>query len=240
MFAYIVIIVLGLAAGSFFNVCISRIPEERSIIFPPSHCPECGAKIKAVDLIPIISWFMLRGRCRSCMKPISFRYPIVEALTAAVFAVLYFHFGLSVNFVFSLVFASLLILISFIDIEHLMIPYLLMLAGIAVGIAYSLYNGIIIDSLTGISFGFVFMYLLGEGARFFLKKEALGEGDVKLMVMLGSFLGLRQAFISMAFGSMTGAVVGLILISAGMIKREDQIPFGPFLALGAIVSILIW
>ncbi len=174
------------------------------------------------------------------MKPISLRYPIVEALTAAVFALLYFHLGLSIDLLFYVVFASLLMIISFIDIEHLMIPDFLMLAGVALGLVYSLYSGNIVDSLVAVCAAFVFMYLLGEGAKFFLKKDALGEGDIKLMVMLGSMLGLRQTFIAMAFGSMTGAFVGLILISVGMLNRDDQIPFGPFLALGAVVSILIW
>ena len=160
-------------------------------------------------------------------------------MTAILFAVLYAKAGLSVDLAFLVTFTSLLMVISFIDIEHLMIPDFLMLAGIAVGVAYSLYKGDLADSLLGICFGFLFMYAVGEAARFILKKDALGEGDVKLMVMLGSFLGIQGAVFTIIFGSVAGALIGLMLIALKVIRREDYIPFGPFLAIGAVVSILI-
>jgi leader peptidase (prepilin peptidase)/N-methyltransferase len=225
--------------GSFLNVCISRIPEEKSIIYPPSHCPKCKAKLKARDLIPVLSYLMLRGRCRHCNEKISIRYPIVEALTALLFLAFYVKAGFSVHYAALAVFSVLLILISFIDIEHMIIPDFLMLIGIAAGIAYSLYNGSLAESLVGICFGFLFMFILGGSAKLVMKKEALGDGDIKLMVMLGASLGIERTLLSVLGASIMGAAVGITLILFKKLKKEDYIPFAPFLALGAVVSILI-
>jgi leader peptidase (prepilin peptidase)/N-methyltransferase len=236
---YIIILCFGLAAGSFLNVCISRIPEEKSIVFPPSSCPKCGARIRTYDLIPILSWLLLRGKCRACGLPISPRYPIVEGLTAVVFTLLYFKAGPTLDLAFYFVFAVLLIVISFIDIENLMIPDFLMIAGIAVGFIFSLIKGNITDSLIAVCAAFVFMSLIGFAAKMWLQKEALGEGDIKLMVMMGSFLGTQGMINTLVIGSVTGAAIGMTLIAMKALKREDYIPFGPFLALGALISILI-
>jgi leader peptidase (prepilin peptidase)/N-methyltransferase len=237
--AYIVLIIIGLITGSFLNVCISRIPEEGSIIYPPSRCPKCKTKIKIYDLIPVISYFILRGRCRHCGERISIRYPIVEALTALLFVLFYIKCGISVQFAAFLILSILLILISFIDIEHLMIPDFLMLTGIAGGLAYSIYNRSLTDSLIGMCFGFLFMFIMAEGGKYFLKKEALGDGDVKLMVMLGAFLGIERTILLLVVGSIAGVAVSLLAVRLGRLKMEDYIPFAPFLALGAVVSIFI-
>jgi len=226
--------------GSFLNVCISRIPEERSVLFPPSHCPKCKAKLKARDLIPVLSYLLLRGRCRYCKEKISIRYPIVEVLTALLFLAFYVKAGFSVHSAALVIFSVLLILISFIDIEHMIIPDFLMLIGIAMGIAYSLYKGILAESLVGICFGFLFMFILGRSAKLVMKKEALGDGDIKFMVMLGANLGIERTLLSVLGASITGAAVGITLILFEKLKKEDYIPFAPFLALGAVVSILIW
>lgn len=220
-------------------MCISRIPEEGSIIYPPSRCPKCKTKLGVPDLIPVISYLMLRGRCRYCNEKISVRYPVVEALTAALFLMFYVKSGLSVQFAVYLMFSALLITISFIDIEHFMIPDFLMLTGIAVGLAYSIYAGRFAGSLAAVCFAFLFMFVLGKGAGYILKKEALGDGDIKLLVMFGAFMGLERTFLSLAVGSVLGAAAGLLAVGLGRLKMEDRIPFAPFLALGAIVSILI-
>lgn len=237
---YILIIVIGLVTGSFLNVCISRIPEEKSIIFPPSHCPKCNAKLKAYDLIPLLSYLMLGGHCRYCGEKISIRYFIVEALTAVLFLLFYIKAGLSARFAALVIFSILLVLISFIDIEHLMIPDFLMLTGIGIGLAYSTYEGFLISSLQGMSFAFILMFILGAAAKFALKKEALGDGDIKLLVMFGAFMGWERALLSLAFGSVAGAAISLLAVWLKRMKMDDYVPFAPFLALGAVVSILIW
>jgi len=238
---YIILIlaILGSAVGSFLNVCISRIPEGASLIFPSSHCPKCKKKLLFFDLIPIISYFLLSGKCRYCGKKISVRYPVVEAITAFVFIMSYIKYRMSIDLLFFLVIASLLIIISFIDLEHMVIPDFLMIIGIFLGLIYSLYSGNMIDALKGISVGFVFMYLLGLSAKYLFKKEALGEGDIKLVVMLSSFLGVERTFISIFSGSIIGSVIAGMLMLAGRLKRQDYIPFGPFLSLGALIVMLL-
>ena len=231
--------ILGLVVGSFLNVCISRIPEEASIVYPPSHCPKCKTKLKVKDLIPLFSYLMLRGRCRYCNEKISIRYPVVEALTALLFLVFCIKAGFSIHYLSLIALSVLLILISFIDVEHFVIPDFLVLIGIAVGVAYSIYSGSLMDSLIGICFGFLFMFLLGTAAKYALKKEALGDGDIKLMVMLGANLGIEKAALAVLGASVLGAAVGMLLIVLNYRKMEDYIPFAPFLALGAVVSILI-
>jgi leader peptidase (prepilin peptidase)/N-methyltransferase len=183
---------------------------------------------------------MLRGRCRYCKEKISIRYPIVEALTALLFLAFYVKAGFSVHYAALVIFSVLLILISFIDIEHMIIPDFLMLIGIAMGIAYSLYKGILAESLVGICFGFLFMFIIGRSAKLVMKKEALGDGDIKFMVMLGANLGIERTLLSVLGASIIGAAVGITLILFEKLKKEDYIPFAPFLALGAVVSILIW
>jgi leader peptidase (prepilin peptidase)/N-methyltransferase len=231
---------LGLVTGSFLNVCISRIPEEGSIIYPPSHCPKCKSKLGIYDLIPLISYLILRGRCRYCGEKISIRYPVVEALTAALFLMFYLKAGLSVQFAALLIFSVLLVLISFIDIEHMVIPDFLMLIGIGSGVAYSVCSGSIVESLTGACFGFLFMFILSSAAKYALKKEAMGDGDIKLLVMLGANLGIERTLLSVLFASLTGAAAGISLILLKKMKKEDYIPFAPFLALGAVLAILIY
>jgi leader peptidase (prepilin peptidase)/N-methyltransferase len=232
----IIVAIFGLLLGSFLNVCISRIPNDESIITPPSSCPKCKARIKYYDLIPIISYILLGGRCRFCKAKIPIRYPIVEALTASLLVAFFIKTGISLFFLFSAVFVSLLMMIAFIDLENLIIPDFLMIIGIMVGFLYSLLNRNITDSLIGVCFGFLFMFSLGYCAKYLLKKEALGEGDIKLVIMLGSFLGFQKMFLSIFSASIIGSFIGIMLILLKVIRKEDYIPFGPFLSLGAVVS----
>ena len=231
--------VIGLTVGSFLNVCISRIPEDKSIIFPPSHCPKCNAKLRATDLIPLLSYMMLGGKCRSCRQKISPRYPLVEALTAIFFMASFFKAGFSPYFTVLIAFFSILTVIVFIDIEHMVIPDMLVLILMAAGYAYSFYNGNAISSIQGMCFGFVLMLSLGVASAFILKKDALGDGDIKLVAMLGVYLGVEKLVYSLAAASVLGAAIGVLLIVTGKLKRDDYIPFAPFLALGAAALIFI-
>lgn len=187
----------------------------------------------------MISYILLGGRCRYCGEKISPRYPIVEVLTAVIFTALYFKFGIVPGYFLSALMAALMIVISFIDIEHMEIYDVLVIAGIAVGLAYSAIDGMFVSGLQGICFGFIFMLLVGSAAGFIFKKDALGDGDIKFMVMLGSFLGIEGSIWAIAVASIAGSVVGAALILSGSIRRQDYIPFAPFLALGALISVFM-
>lgn len=232
------VILVGLVVGSFLNVCISRIPKEASIAFPPSHCPKCNTTLKVIDLIPIFSWIMLKGKCRYCSQPVSAIYPIVEFLSAAVFLTTYIKFGFSINFLFYTVMFLLLMVISFIDIETLEIPDFLVIAGIFIALIYAVINRTLPESLFAMAAGFSFMFLLSEGATYFLKKEALGEGDIKLIIMFGAMLGVERMFMAIFVSSLIGSVVAGMSMLLRKMNKNDQIPFGPFLSLGAFISIL--
>lgn len=239
VYYYILTAIAGLVVGSFLNVCISRIPEEESIVAPSSHCPKCKTKLETLDLIPVISYIRLGGRCRYCNEPISIRYPIVEILTAIVFSFIYFRHGLSsASFIYAL-FSSLVIIVSFVDIEKMLVPDIVVLFGIGATLIYYCYSGDIIKSLYGICFGFLFMWTIGAAAKLAFRKDALGDGDIKFVVMLGAFMGAEKTFMAIAVASIIGAIIGIMLILAGRLKKEDYIPFIPFLALGAVVSGLI-
>jgi leader peptidase (prepilin peptidase) / N-methyltransferase len=238
-FVYIIVaFILGTVIGSFLNVCISRIPEDVSIVYPPSHCPECKKKLDAHDLIPLISFLLLKGSCRHCGKPISLRYPIVELTTAVILSLLLVKFGITLGFLLMSVYFILLVVISFIDIERLLIPDLLVIIGIFTGIIYSISKNSIIDSLIAISATFVLMYALELCSRMIMKKEALGDGDIKLAIMMASLLGLTSTIHAVFVASVLGLVVAALLISTKKTKREDYIPFAPFLALGAFLVVL--
>jgi leader peptidase (prepilin peptidase) / N-methyltransferase len=224
--------------GSFLNVCISRIPEDVSIVYPPSHCPDCKNRLDPHELMPIISYLMLKGSCSHCGKPISVRYPIVEAITAAMLALLLCKFGITLSFLLMSVYFILLVVISFIDIERLLIPDLLVIVGIFIGLFYSISKERIVDALIAICTVFVFMYLLELGSRLYMKKEALGDGDIKLAIMMAALLGTQQTINAIFVASVLGLLVAAALIYKKKIKREDYIPFAPFLALGAFLVVL--
>jgi len=182
---------------------------------------------------------MLKGKCRYCGQKISERHLIVELLTAILFLALYVKFGMSIDLFATAIFSSLLIIMAFTDIENMIIPDILAVIGIIVGVAYSWYLGDVVNSLTGICFGFVFMLFLSMTAKYVLKKEAMGEGDIKLVVMIASLMGVDKAFMALFIASISGALVSMALIIMGKIKRDGYIPFVPYLALGAIASIFI-
>jgi leader peptidase (prepilin peptidase)/N-methyltransferase len=240
---------LGLVFGSFFNVVIWRVPLHKSISSPPSHCPRCKQPIRPYDNIPVLSWLLLRGRCRDCGQPISSRYPLVEALTGLLFVAAYARFGFGLLTLKALVFISLLIVTAFIDLDHQILPFGFSVTGLVVG----LLGGIVappphvVRALAAAAVGAAFILfaillwryvLAGVFRRFGVdRKEGMGFGDLPYAAMIGSFVGLRGLVVALAASVVFGVVVGLIARSAGRNRAGQPIPFGPFLALGALVGL---
>lgn len=236
---YLFAFVIGAVIGSFLNVCIHRLPAGESVVYPPSHCPGCGVRIRSRDNIPLLSYVLLRGRCRSCGAAISLRYPVVEALSGALLVLLLYRFGLSPALGVYAAFVAALVVVSFIDLDHQIIPDVISLPGIVVGlVASALGQGPpLLDSLLGALVGGGMLYAVAVGYHAFTGREGMGGGDIKLLAMIGAFLGWRGVLLSLIIGSFTGAVVGISLI---LVRRTDSrvpIPFGPFLALGAVCSL---
>lgn len=237
LFLSVFVCLFGAVIGSFLNVCIHRLPREESIAFPPSHCPACGSRIAPWDNIPVISWLLLKGRCRSCGNRISLQYPIVETINALLSLALFLHFGLSGQFALYLLFSSALVVITFIDLEHQIIPDVISLPGIVIGFAASFFTGGIgwLNSLTGIAIGGGSLLLIAWVYELATKKEGMGGGDIKLLAMMGAFLGWRSVPFIIFAASLVGSVIGITLM---LIQKKDgklAIPFGPFLAFGAML-----
>ena len=235
-----IIFVLGLIIGSFNNVCIYRIPKNESIIFPASHCTKCHSTIKAVDNIPVLSYFLLRGKCRKCGEKISIRYPIVELITGLIYVSLFFIYGRSTLALIYAILSSALIIISFIDLDEQIIPDEISLPGIAIGFIISFFVSYIsyIDSLLGILVGGGIILLIALAGMAVFKKEAMGGGDVKLAAMIGAFIGWRYIALSLFIGFFIGAIVGIVLIVLKVKNKDDLVPFGPFIVLGSFITIL--
>lgn len=239
----IIIVIFGLIVGSFLNVCIYRLPREKSIVLPGSFCPSCEMSIKLYDNIPILSYILLRGRCRLCNARISIRYPMVEAITALLFLLLFEMRGLNLELLGLMLFSSLLIVISFIDLEFRIIPDVLSIGGMIAGLILSLLKGIhpfLRDSLPGVLIGGGVLFAIAYLYQLFTKRDGMGGGDIKLLAMIGAFTGIKGVIFSLLVGSLMGAMVGIPLM---LIKGRDEgtkyaIPFGPFLSLGAVIYLL--
>jgi len=228
------VFLVGTIIGSFCNVCIYRLPKKRSIVLPRSFCPHCESPIRSLDNIPIISFILLRGRCRNCRKRIPYKYPMVELFTGISFLSLYLTFGLSFIFAAYAILLSSLIIVTVIDLEYKIIPDVITLPGIIIGLILSLFILPIpfINSLIGIMIGGGFFYLIA-----IVSKGGMGGGDIKLIAMIGAFLGWEGTLVTILMGSLIGSIIGIALIITKKKKRRDPIPFGPFLALGAVISI---
>ena len=228
----------GLIIGSFLNVCIYRIPLKKSLITPPSSCPQCGKPVKFYDNIPIISYLLLRGKCRACRAPISIRYPIVELIVGLLSLALFFKYGLSPSYLFSFIFVAILVTISFIDLQHKIIPDVISIPGILLGIIVSIFAfGRIswLNSLIGTVGGGGFLFLVAVIFERITGKEGMGGGDVKLLAMIGAWMGWRALPFIILLASLTGIIIGggaLLLSGRGYRVR---IPFGPFLSIGALI-----
>jgi leader peptidase (prepilin peptidase)/N-methyltransferase len=236
---YIVLIVFGGMIGSFLNVCIFRLPKEESIIWPGSHCPHCKNPIKFYDNIPLISYFVLRGKCRTCQESISLQYPVVEGITAFSSLLLFMKFGLSWSFLIYFALVAGLIVITVIDLYHQIIPDVISLPGIAMGLLLSLINPYITfsNSLIGVLIGGGSLFAVATLYQWLFKREGMGGGDVKLLAMIGAFLGWKAVILTIFLSSLIGSMVGIIVM---VLKGRDfkyAIPFGPFLSLGAVISL---
>ena len=240
-FLFIFFIAVGAVVGSFLNVLIFRIPEGQSIVLPSSHCPKCGHAIRVYDNIPIISYLILRGKCRDCREKISVQYPIVEAITALISLLLFLKFGLSFKYLSSFIFTCALITITFIDLRHQIIPDVISLPGIPVFFFLAIFfmNLTVWESLLGILIGGGCLFAIAFLYEIITKREGMGGGDIKLLAMLGAFLGWKSLFFILFVSSLLGAVVG---VSAMIIKGQDMkyaVPFGPFLSIAAILYLFV-
>jgi leader peptidase (prepilin peptidase) / N-methyltransferase len=238
-FSGIFLTVVGAAIGSFLNVLIFRIPQEESIVYPPSHCPECGHAIRFYDNIPIISYIILGGRCRDCHEKISLRYPLVEILTAMMSLLLFWKFGLSLKYLFSFIFSCALIVITFIDFDHQIIPDIITLPGIPIFslIAVLFMDVPWIEALLGIFIGGGCLYAVAVGYELITKREGMGGGDIKLLAMLGGFLGWKSIFFIVFVSSLLGALIGVSMMIAKGQDMKYAVPFGPFLSIAAVAYI---
>jgi len=235
----IIVLIFGAIVGSFLNVCIYRLPRDKSIIVPNSYCPDCKKPIKFYDNIPILSYIILRGRCRHCNAKISIRYPIVEFITALLFLLLYKITGLTIEFCVMMLFVSLLIVISFVDLEFQIIPDILSIGGLIIGLILSFFrqNFGFFDALFGVLLGGGVLFAIAYGYQLLRKIEGMGGGDIKLIGMIGAYCGIKGVIFTIITGSFFGTIVG---IPAMLIKGKDSkyaIPFGPFLSLGAVIYI---
>jgi len=234
----IILFILGLAFGSFLNVLIHRLPKGQSIISPGSYCPECKHKISIWENIPILSFLILGGRCRICKKPIPIQYPLVELLMGLMTYFIFWKDGLTIYLPFHLFLVGALIVLSVIDLQQMIIPDQITYPGIAVGIIFSLIVGRLIPGLIGIAIGGGIIYLIRVIGGAIYKGEVMGGGDVKLCLMLGGFLHPLGMIMTLILASLIGAASGIILIIVG--RRSRVLPFGPFLSIGAIITIFYY
>ncbi len=233
------VFMFGAVVGSFLNVCIWRLPRKESIVFPPSHCPGCGYRIPFYDNIPIVSYLLLRGKCRSCGASISLQYPLVELLTGLITLLLFLRFGFSLAFGVLFVFCAALLVITFIDLKHQIIPDVISIPGIGVGFLCSFFIPQLgwLNSLLGILAGGGSLFIVAWCYHFFTGKEGMGGGDIKLLAMMGAFFGWKAVPFIIFASSLTGSVIGVSVMVATRKDRKLAIPFGPFLAFGAILYI---
>jgi leader peptidase (prepilin peptidase)/N-methyltransferase len=233
-----IVFVFGAVIGSFLNVCIYRLQREESVVWPGSRCPKCRKPIAWYDNLPILSFLLLRGRCRACRAPISLRYPLVEVLNGAGYLLLLEQFGFTWPTLIYALFLSALIVITFIDLDVQIIPDVISLPGIVIGLvaSYWLPQGVVSSVIGFLVGGGVFWLVAAVGARV-LKQEAMGGGDIKLIAMVGAFLGWHNVLLTIFLASLSGAAVGLMFMALKGWGRKTPIPFGPFLALGAVLSL---
>ncbi len=258
MIGKITAFIFGSLIGSFLNVCIHRMPLGKSVVWPSSHCPKCEKRIPWYDNIPFLSFLLLGGKCRFCHKGISWRYPLVEFLTALMFLLLFNYYNVTYNFFVYVVLACLLIISAFVDIKHRIIPDEVSLGGIVLGFILNSIRGFslhpfsfnfrpLVNSLLGIIIGGAIIYLTGKLFDWIyfklLKKppiqgetESMGGGDVKLLAMIGAFIGWQRALLTFFIAPFLGAVVGIVNL---VVKKDHTIPYGPFLAIAALIS-LFW
>lgn len=248
---YLMVVILGLIVGSFANVCIYRLPRQINIVYPASACVSCGKPIRFYDNIPFVSYLILRGRCRHCNEPISLRYPLVELLNTALYLLAYLRFGFDYSLLAIMPFLTALLVITFIDLEFQIIPDSITLPGILIGMIFAVFlfpdpfeelqkTGLT-NSLIGLFVGGGLFFLIAV-----LSRGGMGGGDIKMMAMIGALMGWKAVLLTTMIGSLAGSVVGIGLMIIKGKDRKTKIPFGPFLALGAVMTlfygraIMVW
>jgi leader peptidase (prepilin peptidase)/N-methyltransferase len=241
MFLNLFIFVVGAVVGSFLNVCIFRLPAEASIVKPRSQCPYCHHPIRNCDNIPLISFIILRGKCRDCGGKISWRYPLVELITALLALLLFLKFSLTLSFLIFFIFTAVLIVITFIDLDHQIIPDILTVPGIPIFCLAAIFLLKIpwLEALLGLLIGGGILFMIAFVYELISKREGMGGGDIKLLAMIGGFFGWKSLMFILLFSSFSGAIVG---ITTMIIKKQDMkyaVPFGPFLS-AAAVAYLFW
>jgi len=256
MLGQIIVFIFGSVVGSFLNVCIHRMPKSESVVWPRSHCPQCGKRIPGYDNIPFISFILLKGKCRFCQEKISWRYPLVELIAALLFLAFFTRYGLSYNFFFYVVLASALIIATFVDIRHRIIPDEVSIGGLFVGFILNSVRGFnlaplsfsfkpMLSSLSGIIVGAGIIYLTGwlfdlvyfkwlKNPPINGETESMGGGDVMLLAMIGAFLGAPRALLTFFIAPFFGAIIGIVIL---ITKKDHTIPYGPFLSIAALISI---
>jgi leader peptidase (prepilin peptidase)/N-methyltransferase len=239
LFWYVFATLFGLNIGSFLNVCIHRLPLKESVVSPGSHCPHCGYALTWRDNLPLLSYAMLGGRCRSCRAPISIRYPFVEAITAAIFIWHVYVFGATPLLAVRIAFACALIVLFAIDLEHQILPDRITLPGIVIGFVCSLFlpPGPL-WSLAGILAGGGILWAIAEGWYRLRKVEAMGFGDVKMLAMIGAFLGLRLVLVTFVLSTLIGGVIAGVLVATRRANMATAVPFGTMLAVAALLASL--
>ena len=238
----------GLCLGSFLNVCIWRIPRGESIAWPGSHCPKCGHPIAWFDNIPLVSWVALGGKCRHCREPISARYFTVELLTGTLFTWIWLRHGATALTPLHCLFTGALVFASFVDFDHLILPDRVTIGGMVAGPVLSVlwpelqgeaaWPGALVSSLAGLGAGFGLLWLVGVAGKAILKRDAMGFGDVKLLGAIGACLGWRAVLFCVLVSSLSGTLAGLGMVAAGRKDLQGRIPYGPHLALAAVLWML--
>ena len=254
----LVVSLFGLVIGSFLNVCILRIPAEKSIVLPASSCTTCGKAIAAYDNIPVLSWLILRGKCRNCKTKISPMYPAVELLTGLLFVACYFAFGLTVDALKWATFSALIVVLTITDLRERILPDVVNLFGVCAGLLFSFFTkstdgtamwlakrwfdfpppqpGLsFADAILGAAVGSGLLWVVAEGYFRLRGREGMGLGDVKMMAAVGVFLGLKRTLMTVLAGSLLGSVIGIVLISVSKKDRNYELPFGTFLGAGALL-----
>jgi leader peptidase (prepilin peptidase)/N-methyltransferase len=260
--AAFVVFVIGLVVGSFLNVCILRLPRGESIVWPVSHCPVCLAGIKPYDNIPVLSYLLLRGRCRSCRAPISALYPTVELLTGLLFLACWLRFGPTPEMVKWAIFAALLVALVFTDLRERILPDAINFSGLGIGLLLSLgvplgdgtskwllvrvaglrmphWTLSLLDAVLGLFVGAGTLWIVAEGYFRLRHREGMGMGDIKMMAMAGTFLGVKRALLTMLVGSLLGSIIGGLAILLWRKAADYELPFGTFLGAGALLTIFV-
>ena len=235
----VLFLVAGLAVGSFLNVCIHRLPLKQSVVYPGSRCPSCGYELRWYDNLPVLSYAFLRGRCRSCGRGISLQYPLIEVVTAVIFLAHWYAFGPTTLLAARLVFGSALIVLFMIDLEHQILPDVITLPGIVIGLALSLAlpPGPVM-SVLGVLLGGGLLWAIAELWFRLRNVEAMGFGDVKMLAMVGAWLGVKMVVMTFVLSSMMGGLVGVVLIASRRADMATKVPFGTMLAVAALIASL--